>query len=516
MPRSEWQELEEEVRRTYDPEKRYVDVSFRFVVHKRTADGEGHELDYALPTVYGGKYDTTDRVYCGPADNVTDITVAPGQLDFLLYEGMPKRKLLLGALGGGKTEIAVRKAWQLICQYPNVYGGYVAPNTDKFETGLKKFLAIGESNGWIRDVRRLRTGVDVLTVNDVLVQFRGAKKASKSGGSPIVGLDWWWAIEDEQAYMTDETLREVDGRGRVFAGYQVFSTATNEAIQEFQSRIRSYDLNPALCKKFPVDGYSNVFSPLSHWENLKATWPEDEFARRIRGAEVPIDGRAFTMFSKENIAPYPQLGVNISERLTGGYKKVIGIDFGTRTNAAAILDPVAGDKNALRDGGDRLWWIRGEYSTNDQPVDWFCEGLVNYMRERFGLEPGQYICFGDPNDKSGKDADKSDYAIARRAGLILHKAPKKTPRHRISMVNALLRAADKKRRLFVEADQHGRHKCPKTVDAFMNLRTKPDGTLDPVRKGSDQDYTHYAEAVALAVLQYERIRGQFSVQIVNA
>ena len=485
-------------------------------MYRRTSDGESAELDYVLPRVWGGRYDQVLRAYVAdPPEKVIDLSVSPAQLEFLLAEGGPKRKLLKGAPGGAKTETINREAilWSaVLCNRP---GGWVAPNADKVEIGLNKYLAVVEPAGWLDDVRRLRSGWDVRLKNGHVRQFRGAKKPSKSATFPFAGLDWWHAVEDEQSEMENEVLREVDARGRVSAEFRVGSSATNEPHQFFQSRLRSYELNPNLCRVFPVDGYSNVFVPLSHWENLRATWPEDEFDRRIRQADVPRDGRAFTMFSKENIAPYPQLGVNIAERLTGGYKKVVGIDFGSRTNAAAVLDPLAGDKSALREGGDRLWWIRGEFSTNDQPVDWFCEGLIAFMRERFDLEPDQYICFGDPNDKSGKDADKSDYAIARRAGLVLHKAPKKTPRHRTSMVNALLRAADKKRRLFVEADEHGRHRCPKTVDAFMNLQTRPDGTLDPVRKGSDQDYTHYAEAVALALLQYDRIRGTQSFEFVR-
>lgn len=438
---------------------------------------------------------------------MADILVAPAQLEFLLASGGPKRKLIKGAPGGGKTELLVRRCWKDIAEGPNRIYGFVAPNDDKSKTCLDKFLAIGNQYGWISGAKTLRSGVDVFTANGCTVQFRGARKPSKSSSVPFVGKDWWKAYEDEQAEMSDDVLREVDSRGRVNAAYEVLSSATNEAYHHFQSRLRSYELNPKLCRVMSVDGYSNVFVPRSHWENLKATWATDVFDRYVRGAEMLSEGRAFTMFSRENIRPLPLVRVPVTESLTTGYKMVVGVDFGARTNAASAL-------SAFNVGRKMAWWIRGEFSTNDQPVDWFCEGLIAFMRKRFGLEPNEYLCYADPNDKSGKDADSTDYATARKAGLHLYRAPKLTPRHRISMLNALFHAADGEQRLFIEADDHGRHACPKLAAALTGIGTLPNGLLDPVSKGSDQDLTHYPESVALALASFERIRGQDSVRFI--
>jgi hypothetical protein len=129
----------------------------------------------------------------------------------------------------------------------------------------------------------------------------------------LAGHDWHVCFPDEQQHIDDEGMREIEARGRINPHYQIFSSATNEAAQGFQARIRSYEASEdSAVVRFT--GTDNCFTTLSHWEWLRTSgqWSKEEFDRIVRCLDVPRSGRAYPEFmdgsgGDGNIRPYPKL-----------------------------------------------------------------------------------------------------------------------------------------------------------------------------------------------------------------
>lgn len=507
--------LYERIAQLGDETKRYVDVAAQLRVYDHGPDDKPIP-GALLPKVYGGRYDSWQKRYVGKPDKIAEISCHSGQVDLLTFnDAQILRVLALGAKGGGKTDGIVRRAILNALTAPGKAHGIIAPTAKRTLICWKKVLSILEPLGWIKEIQA-KDDVIVL-VNDAILPFFSAKRHSALLGSPIAGWDLHTAVEDEQQNIDEESLQEVDARGRTNAEYQIFSAASNEANAMFQERIREYKQAEGK-RVIHFDCYSNVFTPRAYWEKLKANWPADVWERIMLGLDAPMTGRVYPAFSiTENVVPRPRLGKDVTplianRRYGERYDYIIGTDFGTLKSASIVLKAY---KDPKGDREDRLWWAIDELITVGKTTEWHIEALLERYPLSDELNRPNFVMVSMPHvnaNQAGKK-ERTDYHLARKKGLhIVSAAGKPISRHhRFSMMNTLLLAADGKRRFFIDSDEHARSACPELVKSLYGYMQADVGL-----KKDERDLSDASDAAGYAVFPWERIRGSQKMEKLGA
>jgi hypothetical protein len=511
--RSPRKTLAERIRANGSDAQRFVDMTARVRVYRRNESGRAAPAEW-MGFAYGGVWDTWRRTYV-KLGTPFELKVHPGQARLIeaFDEPAAKRVLALGSQGGGKTEAVITAAVLLALWHPGKTGGIVAPTRGRIKVVWRKFLKTIP----VRWIRAIRPGDnEIVLVTGSIIQFFAAKRQSKTSGAPFAGNDWWWAIEDEQQDLDQDSLEEVDARGRINADFRVFSSATNEPYGEFQRRIQEYSGSPHH-KVLRFTGPENSFTALAFWENLKATWSEEAYSRKILCEDIPVDGRVYPAFSHaESIASRPALSLvgssaNITPRLTQEkyhqtYEYVVGVDFGLRVTASVIMQcyrppPQWGAPM------ERQWWILDEVVTEHKTTDWHASALL----ERFNGDPTKFVAITG-QDSNSTNPERSDFVLFKKRSINIVRASygkKLYVRHRYSMMNALLHAADGRRRLMVDCDANRKVKAARTVDSLALLMLGANDKAETYGKGTKggEDRTHYTDAVGYGLFPFEQFRG---------
>lgn len=522
MARSPRKAIYEQIRRLAHLDTRTIDVAARLRVWKRNPDDpDGAPVPgELLPRVYGGKYDLFRRRYVGTPDRIEEIACHPGQVDFLTRDDPEVYRLLAkGSPGGGKSMVAVVRGLLADLDAPNGVSGAVAPTRERTKILWRKTLDVAGPRGWIHG-EPSAGALEVTLMNQHLIQFRAAKRAGASIGSPIQGYDWMHAIEDEQQNIDDETLMEVDLRGRV-AGkrFRVWSTATNAMIPAFQRRLQEWSASKNR-RVISFRGIDNVFTPLSHWLSLRDRMSSEDYSRLIEGEDFEWKGAIYPRFHpRHSLRQRPLVGArDITGQVVaqagfsglrlppGGSKRyIVGQDWGSRVMSSHVLQCYYQPGT-----GDRLWWVVGEIVTEDSAgSDVHARKIVRWLEDH-GASAADAIVLGDPHLQTSKAdaADRSDYTSFRRAGLDTFKASSRQipKRHRFAMVNALLQDANGNRRLFVDVDDSGRSVAPRAVESFRAYCYGPNGEPQQFNKDG-RDLSHFTDDIGYSLWPWERFRG---------
>lgn len=501
-----------------DDSERYFDLACQVRVYRRGTDGSPEPSEW-LENVYGGRYDALLGRYTGesvPVEKVAEVSIHTGQRKFFeflnpeSFLGIGKtevrRVLGLGAQGGGKTMGIVKIAQCLCALRPNSLGGIVAPTRDRLDIIWAKFLEVVEPLGWIKGDPR--PGKKEITLkNNTTVKFVAAKRSSNKTGSPIAGRDWHWAVEDEQQNIDADSLREVDARGRITPNYRVYSSATNDPIHEFQIRVQEYEANPER-RIVRFDGFENCFTPLEHWESLRRNWSAADFDRYIRCLDIPQAGRVYPEFSYAESMGVPQTA-DITGSLTGAryetaFPWVVGFDPGILVSASVICKAYSG---LGRD--ERSWFVHDEITTRDKTTEWHAQDLQKWFRDRGVDHTNEVLVLMDPHEN--KEADRSDLLIMRAAGFNTFRSNggvKIERRHRISMMNALLRDATGRRRLFLFKNSMGVPQPNKLAESLGHLMYRANGEIEMQHKTAS-NLAHWSDALGYALFPFEHFRGGY-------
>ena len=506
--RSPRRALIEKLRAAGDEERRYVDCGARVRLYERGPDGRPVPSRW-LPRAFGGVYDTFAGAYVPgriPSKWV-ELKIHRGQLPLVEAIGdQTRRRILgLGAPGGGKSMAIVVAAVALALRNPNGIGGVVAPTGQRLEVVWRKLLELLEPAQFVQAVKL--GSKELLLVNGTTIQFRAAARRSDTYGSPIAGHDWQWAAEDEQQNIDDDSLREVDARGRIVRHYQVFSSATNDARHEFQRRLQAYKASP---DKHVVrfSGPDNCFTPLEHWEALKRLWSPEDYARFVDCTDVPRAGRVYPSFSyAENTARPPSHQDITAQLIADKYKGVradyvVGWDPGVITSASVIMKAWPGQGEH-----ERRWFVLDEVTTRDATTEFHAADIAKWCIAR-GIRQDRLLILRDPH--TGKETDDSDDVQMRAGGFPYVRRSNYGMRierkHRVSMVNALLRDATDRRRLFLASSPNGVPIADKTSECLGHLMYAPNGEVDYQHK-TYLNLAHWGEAVGYALYPWENIRG---------
>lgn len=506
-----------------DDSNRYVDCAVKVRVWRRGPDGNAKPAEL-LPKAYGGVYDRFAARYdrSRKPEHVVELKVHAGQLPVLERIGRKglRRVLALGAPGGGKTMAIVVVAIILGVRRPNAMIGVVAPTDARLLIVWRKLLELLEPAGLLASAPSIRRK-EIKLVNGTVFQCRSAARRSTSSGSPLAGLDWHDAVEDEQQDQDDQDQIEVDARLRINADGQVFSSATNVARHQFQLRIQRYEASGAHeVQRF--SGPDNAFTSLDHWEALKRDWSPEDYDRYVRCLDVPREGRVFPRFSyAESCATLPAPVGDITARLVLDKFKtardyIIGWDPGVIASVSVILKAYApsqpGFNGQLRSGtvhaDDRHWYVLDEVTTRDATTEHHARDLTAWLLAR-GIPLDRCIVIGDPHEN--KEADESDYIQMRAAGFLVKPSNYGNQihrKHRISMTNALIKDAAEVRRLFLAKSPAGTPYAQKTAECLGHLMYRDNGEIDYQHKTA-RNLAHWGEALGYGVFPWEQYRGAY-------
>jgi hypothetical protein len=507
--------LIERIRDLADEGTRFHDMAFRFRVIKERLGNGSMVLGELRPRVYGGRYDSWAKRYVGEAEQVGEILITPGQIEFAEFDEPGVIHLLaIGPPGGGKTMAAVVRICRCLAEWPHQTGGVMAPVRDSAEIVLDKLLDTIGPLGWIKGNPRRDRILQVTCVNDARVIFRGAQKATKSRGATNQGHDWAWAVNDEQQDQSDEALRETLFRGRrAGTKYRMYSTLTNQARAAVQQRIANSKQNPAH-RVIAFSAKSNTAIEGAWWEVHKSELSPEDYRRFILNEDVPYEGLIYPRFTQALVRPVPPGMRDVTTEviaakfpyLTDGEVKRLGAgqDWGTKAQATEFV-------RCLEDQhGHRSWWVRGEVvSSGGVGTDRHAQQVIRWLGAN-GYTPGQVLIQADPHIyKDASDgADKSDYDTFRKAGLTTRKASSQqiNRRNRFAMINALLEDANGVHRLFIERLPSGLPAAPRLVESFTTYSYGANGEPEQFNKDA-RDVSHSTDALGYWLWAFERIRG---------
>lgn len=509
----------ERIHQLCDDSDRFVDAACRVRVFRRGANGNAAPAEL-LSIGYGGVYDRFAARYSTEhkPKRVLDLKIHQGQLPLIQQIGSAKRRILcLGSPGGGKSMGIITVAVILCLRRANSIGGIIAPTRQRLDIVWRKFLELVEPAGLIGHPDDISPSKrEIKLINGTVVQFRAAARRSAGTGSPIAGHDWHWACEDEQQDIDDDSIREVDARGRITATYQVFSSATNEARHEFQMRLREYEKNPEKAV-LRFSGPDNCFTPLEHWEALRRNWSPEEYDRYINCIDVPREGRVYPQFSyQDHTQPLPtpsndpRLPRDITAEITAAkfrvpYAYVVGWDPGVVASASVILKCYS---NPGTGKDERQWFVLDEVTTRDATTEWHAKDLAQWFARR-GIPLDQVLVLGDPHED--KQTDRSDYLVMQAAGFTCKRSNagiKIERKHRLAMLNALLRDAGRRIRLRLVASPAGPPQAGKLAECLGHLMYLPSGEID-FRHKTYLNLAHWGDALGYALFPFEQFRGSY-------
>lgn len=310
--------------------------------------------------------------------------------------------------------------------------------------------------------------------NGALIWFKSGEKPDN-----LFGEDVYAAVVDEASRIREESwhalrstltatqgpvriIGNVKGRGNWF--YHMARRAQRGAPGHHYAKITAADAVAA-----------GILSA-AEIEDARATLPESVFQELYLAEPGDMSGLVYRAFGLDNYAP------DLVD--DGASPLMIGMDFNVNPMTCVI------GRRAV----DQLH-VFDEISVPDSNT----EEMAREIRARYPA-PRHVTVYPDPSGNSRKTsapAGQTDFAILRNAGMDVV-SPRAAPPvvDRINNVNALAKAADGTRRLFVNPS-----KCPRIVESLESLPYKKDTTQpnEGARAADGTQLIHITDALGYLI-----------------
>lgn len=512
---------ERELSAVFDRPDRYID--FGVVLHVVEHDPNGRELLEGKPPMrilrshrLGGTVDTETRRIVGPSRDPQIWYCSADQEPIILHgDALPLGLLVYGSEGAGKSTCAAMWHYCRIVEHLGECreGGQVAPTRPRL-----KFVRDAMTALYPREWYTYRTAEDVFTfVDGSRVQLRAAKRQSGEGGSPIQGFNWSWCCGDEMQDMID-AHNDIESRGRSARGgqYKQLRTATAKDSSSWRT-LRDMLTRTGAWHRSTLLGTRSPFIAAAFWAAKRTAMSDREYRRRVLAEDVGPERMLYFNWSRESVRPIPVGAKRITSQVlsakTGNpaHALLVGHDPGVSKAASILLD-------AYRVPGspDVLWWVRGELFTTNATTEQHGAQLLDKVQREYGYNqrgvPERMHVRADPYGSSEARPDRDVYLTFGRLGIDIKAAQyAKTGQGngqigreaRIEMINRLLIDAAGTRRLFVEADEHGRPVAPRLVESLESLERDEGGRAERGRKDAT-DMTDCPAGLGYALWPWEK------------
>ena len=433
------------------------------------------------------------------------ISAHRGQVDLVLaaLSATHRHVVALGPPGGGKTFGAVSAAYMLAMVHANACIGVVAPTDKRLKIVWRDFLRLANSFGTVVDINK-KDGFIVLA-NGCTAQFVSGQTGDKQRGSSAQGWTWSAAVIDEAQSVGDETMQEVEFRGRAVGDrYVVIETCTNSAHPVFRARLEAYKADPETNLIIRYRGEENVFVPLSNWQAIKrsALISERDWRTKFLLEDLAPEHVLYPTFHyAEHIRPLPQWQ-DITEQTVEGLRMidrvqvVVGQDFGVLRTVSILLRCFRHPQT-----GRRTWWAVDELTSNEGISAGYHASQLSRM-----VEPSTCLVVADPHvNQPNTHGGRADYSEMRAEGFRVIAATSKPPipiNSRISLVRALLKNAKGEIRLYLAADSAGKPRCAKLAQALLAQEVPASGRFSETRKDYS-DLSHWPDALGYGLWPFE-------------
>jgi hypothetical protein len=479
------------------------------------------------PRIWGGLYDPLLRKYVGPSEHPIELKCHEGQVQLLTLDGNDAygrpldsddvlSVLGLGGPGAGKTYAIVLAAVLDALDRPNSAGAMVAPISQGRDVLYETWDELCLPADWVKPIKRSKSMI--VLANNTKVHVRAAKAQTLNVGSPLRSLNLDWADCDESQSYEAGSRKEIAARGRR-AGkkYRIREVATNGRNPVFKVELASIKTSKQK-RLVRFSGWTNPFVTPEWWQKLRSGMSDREWKEIFEAQEVSQERRVYGRFELDkNICPAGKLPLwldDVTRRKWGdltectaellhqhyhanlGWKFILATDFGVLINTSILLRAYRTRTNEI------LWWACDELTTAGQ-TDMHAHNLVQHYSQ------DECVVIADPHLNS-KAADKSDYEKIKDGGFTIYPAAygTVTRKSRIGMLNALLCNAQGVRRLFIDCDSGGNHKCPRLVQSLLTSEVNELGLPETERKNGWNDPSHWPSATAWGLYPFEKHVGQ--------
>lgn len=502
-----------------------VDFAARFTPIERAPDGEGFRLggcwvrEVGEPLLEGGMMDTLARRWVsGNTQDRAEFYFARSQTVPMTF-GDPasqvRRLVVVGSMGAGKTEVLARWLVRMSFRFRNAAIGIVAPTHARLKILWRKVARLLRPT-WVTDMRI--ADQEIHLVNGVRFEFVSAKEASKATGSPIAGKDWVAAGVDEEQDVAQESLDELEMRGRDAPdGYfPVLSTCTLKDTPEWRERKSRYDQQPG-CQVYRMTLEGNPFVDPGYIAGLAHSLSPRAYRMRVLALDAKPERAVFPEFDRDrHLRPRPLIGArDITAEVTGA-AILVGHDPGVVRDVSVMMKlyEVPGER-------EPIWWVIDELTTERTTSERHAAKLRHRLQERWRVMTGDdygegdavVIC--DPYGDSDNRPDQSAYIQFERLGFNIYSASgarkKAIPRKaRYELGSRLLCDYADNVRMYVDCTDGVA--APKLVDALDMAEYDAAGRFGQDKSRKSADLSDWIDAWLFGLWRYEKERSSWAVR----
>lgn len=481
----------------------------------------------------GCRLDTLTKSSAGRFTSGPELLYAESQSEPLFFgeNKSIRRMVVVGSMGSGKSEIGARWIVRQCLRFRNVSGGIGAPTNKRLRIIYKKVRKLLPST-WIRAIRTALGEIELK--NGVTLHFFATKEASAQTGSPFAGLDFAFAMVDEEQDVADEALDELEMRGRSAPGgyYPVLSTCTLKDTPQWRNRLARYE-NQHGCRVHRMLLTANPFVAQTYIDALKHSLPPRAYRMRVLALPAPPERATYPTFSrKRHVRRIPDVGVRCVaqrelRRFGGDHRLLLGHDPGKIWQVTTAMRPleIVGEPGPV-------WFAVGELSTRGTTEDHVSRlpawlrgmadvGLVEWAEHSGPIEEHPLVIADPHSDDNAYSENRPDKTVylefknrgwdIRSAAYVTHRGGTKVkvgrvPKEpRIQMMCALLHNSADETRFYLAADERGNPYAERLAGALEMSERDERGIAEADRK-DESDVSHWPCSVGYALWPVERTR----------
>jgi len=521
---SQWERrrIRRELASLIDRDAPEVDMAARFVPVRR---GEGFRVGGVMveqageELFEGGRLDTLRRRWLSrDVDDVAEFFFAESQSVPMTF-GDPaspiRRLVVVGSMGAGKTEILARWLVRMAFRFRNAAIGVVAPTHARLKILWRKLSRLLKQS-WVSDIRV--ADAEIHLVNGVRFEFVSAKEQSKQTGSPIAGRDWVAAGIDEEQDVAQESLDELEMRGRDAPDgfFPVLSTCTLKDTVEWRERKDRYESQEG-CQIYRMTLEANPFVDPEYIAGLARSLSPRAYRMRVLALDAKPERAVFPEFDRErHLRPRPLVGArDITSEITGA-SILIGHDPGVVRDVSILLKlyEVPGES-------EPTWWVIDELTTDRTTSERHAAQLRQRLRERWrvmtdddrSLGDATVIC--DPYGESDTRPDQSAYMQFERLGFNIYSASgakrKPIPRKaRYELGSRLLCDYADSTRCYIDNTEGPA--APKLLAALEMAEYDTAGRFGQDKSRKSTDLSDWTDAWLFGLWRFEKERSAWTVR----